>query len=86
MVSLPGFTPWFQHTAFDGLVSVTAFYFTYTALEGTGGKWQGTSVIRQLPPCQELDIELDNYLQTEIRRLQVECVEQVSRVGWGGVG
>lgn len=56
-----------QHTAFDGLISITSSYYTFQSLMETNGEWVKPTTIRSLSPPCKLNFVLDAFLREELK-------------------
>ncbi|XP_047101363.1 peroxisomal carnitine O-octanoyltransferase [Schistocerca piceifrons] len=84
-----------DHTAYDGMISIAAMYYVYTAMKDTKGVWplenDFVSFRRNLRAPRELTFDLDKALRTEIIRVHEElepnhwavCVTYEQYCGFG---
>ncbi|KAJ1522943.1 hypothetical protein ONE63_002082 [Megalurothrips usitatus] len=55
-----------DHTAFDGMISITNSFYTFQSLIETNGEWSGPSSIRPLSAPRILNFVIDSALQEEL--------------------
>lgn len=56
-----------EHTAFDGMISITNSFYTYQSLVESEGVWKGPKVIRKLSPPREVHFILNSSMEDELQ-------------------
>lgn len=67
----------FQHTAFDGITSITCMNYAYGAISENHGEWVGNTPERELPPTEQLRFDLDAKIKKKIKSLSKEIEANV---------
>ncbi|XP_034234583.1 peroxisomal carnitine O-octanoyltransferase [Thrips palmi] len=57
-----------EHTAFDGMISVTNSFYTYQCIIENKGVWTGPKTIRELSPPRELNFILNSSMKEELQQ------------------
>lgn len=70
----------FQHSAYDGIASITMMHYCLLAVNARKGGWPGQMHVRDLLKFEELKFELNSELRSEIRRVTRESFQNVSKV------
>ncbi|KAE8740665.1 hypothetical protein FOCC_FOCC013813 [Frankliniella occidentalis] len=69
-----------DHTAFDGMISVTNSFYIYQSLVETGGVWRGPLTVRALPKPRSLSFVLDPILMEELNSADLRLIISKSKV------
>lgn len=57
-----------QHTAFDGMISITNSFYTYQRIVENNGVWTGPKTIQNLSPPREINFILDTSMEEELQQ------------------
>ncbi|CAG11907.1 unnamed protein product, partial [Tetraodon nigroviridis] len=64
-----------DHAPYDAMVLVTMSWYVDQKIQSTGGKWQGPSAARVLPPPEELVFTVDEKVRRDISRAKKQYFE-----------
>ncbi|KAK3912117.1 Peroxisomal carnitine O-octanoyltransferase [Frankliniella fusca] len=69
-----------DHTAFDGMISITNSFYIYQSLVESGGVWSGPSTVRTLSKPRNLTFVLDSTLTKELHSADLRLITSKSKV------
>lgn len=78
-----------DHAPMDAMVAVSMTYFIDLNIKECGGKWKGTTVVRNLPKPEEISFRLDGTMYKAIDRVRhlhkkhCDSIECYNPIFWG---